>query len=126
MTRRSLMALVTLLGAFGPALAENGDAEAVQLMHEFKCTTCHSVAAAGLKAKTKSEKLIGPDLSGYESDMSLMEMAAYLRKQKEKDGKEHKSPYKGTDEQLQTMLDWLANLEPADAGDSEQEAPGSG
>ena len=78
---------------------------------KFKCNVCHDVKSAEIEATTKSEKMKGPDLSGYSTDKSLAEVAAYVRKEAEIDGKTHKKPFKGTDEELQTILDWLGSLE---------------
>ena len=74
-----------------------------------KCNLCHAVPAAEIEAKTKSDKLRGADLGGpIEADFETL--AAYLRKQGELDGEQHKREFKGTDEELQTIIDWLASL----------------
>ena len=86
-----------------------------KLFIDNRCSTCHSVEAASIEAKTKSEKMKGEDLSGYVWEGEFADLAAYLRKESEQDGEKHKSAYKGSDEQLKTMMDWLASLEtPAD------------
>ena len=54
---------------------------------------------------------MGPDLSGYTSDKDISEIAAYARKEAEIDGKQHKKEFKGTDEELQAIVDWLGSLE---------------
>jgi len=76
-----------------------------------KCNLCHGVLSANIAAKTKSDKMKGPDLSGYSTDAKFSAFAAYVRKEAELDGKSHKKPFKGTDEELQTILDWLGALE---------------
>ena len=74
-----------------------------------KCNMCHAVPAAEIEAKTKSEKMKGADLGGViETDFEVI--AAYLRKQGNLGGKNHKKVFKGTDEELQAILDWLASL----------------
>ncbi len=75
------------------------------------CNMCHSAAAAGIEAKTKAEKLKGPDLSGYETKHSFVEIAAFAKGEQERDGKKHKKPFKGSDEELQAIIDWLGSLE---------------
>ncbi len=75
-----------------------------------KCSMCHAVPAAEIVAKTKSEKMKGGDLGG-KVEGELAEIAAYVRKESELDGKTHKKPFKGTDEELQAIVDWLATLE---------------
>lgn len=77
------------------------------------CNTCHAVASADIAAKTTSEKMFGGDLGGYETD-DLEALAQYVRKQTEMDGKSHKKEFKGTDEELQAIVDWLGSLEAAE------------
>ncbi len=89
---------------------EGGDAEEL-FVETHKCQMCHGVAAVEIEAKTSSDKMKGPDLSGYTSDKDLAEIAAYARKEADIDGKQHKKGFKGTDEELQTILDWLGSLE---------------
>ncbi len=94
-----------------PAAGEEGSDAQKLFAETHKCSMCHGVAAAGIEAKTKSEKMKGPDLSGYTSDKELSEIADYVRKQTELDGKSHKKEFKGSDEELQAILDWLGSLE---------------
>ena len=79
--------------------------------HEtHKCHTCHSVLAAKIESKVKKGLMKGPDLGGkVEGDFETI--AGYVRKEAELDGKNHKKEFKGTDEELQTILDWLGSLE---------------
>ncbi len=116
MTHRILLiALAVAIAAFAfsavPA-AQAADAEtALKLYTEtHKCNMCHAVPAAEIEAKTKSEKMKGADLGGHiEADFETI--AAYVRKEGELDGKTHKKPFKGTDEELQAIVDWLGTLE---------------
>lgn len=107
-----LYAVITFLSLAGAALAEAAEGKAGKaefLTH--KCNLCHAVPAAEIDAKTKSQKLKGPALGGaIEVDFEVF--AAYVRKQGELDGQRHKKEFKGTDEELQAILDWLAELEP--------------
>lgn len=96
------MALPAVLGA-----AQENEAEQL-FIDGHKCATCHGVKSAGIEASTASEKMKGPDLSGYTTD-DRKALAAYLRREVEKAGTAHKKPYKGTDQELDTMLDWLAS-----------------
>ena len=75
-----------------------------------KCNMCHGVPAADIEAKMKSEKMKGPELGG-KLEKELEEIAAYVRKESEIDGVTHKKEFKGTDEELQAIVDWLATLE---------------
>ncbi len=95
---------VVLLLASTPAVVAQDDGQAVYV--EQKCNLCHSVAAADIEAKTKSDKMKGPDLSGYQTE-DFAAVAAYARKEAELDGKSHKKEFKGSDEELQALVDWL-------------------
>lgn len=96
-----------------PVAAADGDAEVPQGQELFlsaKCNMCHSVSTAEIPSKAKSEKLKARDLVDVDpailADPSL---GSFLRKEEgsERDGKLHKKGFKGTDEELQTILDWL-------------------
>lgn len=105
---------LALLGtlAVGPAPAGASDLDGEALFTEtHKCSMCHGVPAAGIEAKTTSDKMKGPDIEGP-VEVELEQLASYLRKQGEMEGKEaHKKEFKGTDEELQAILDWLGSLE---------------
>jgi hypothetical protein len=104
------MAVLVLLSGGSAAVAE-GEADGKALFVDtYKCSMCHAVPAAGIEAKTKSESMKGSDMGG-KVEGEFAEIAAYVRKEGELDGKTHKKPFKGTDEELQTILDWLGSLE---------------
>jgi cytochrome c551/c552 len=100
------MALSLLvLGAIflvAPVVAE-GDGKAV--FEAQKCDLCHSVSSAGIEATTKSDKMKGPDLVNLTHDAEWL--TKYLKKEVDKDGKQHTKPFKGTDEELEALVDWL-------------------
>lgn len=104
-----LTVLVILSGAPGGAnAAEEPAGQGAFMAH--KCNMCHAVSAAGIEATTKSESMKGADLGGkIEGDFKAI--AAYVRKEGEIDGKTHKKGFKGTDEELQAIIDWLGSLE---------------
>lgn len=111
-----LSAAVTM--AFGMALmspatsvaAEDLDGQAL-FVETHKCNMCHTVPAAEIESKTKSEKMKGPDLGG-KIEVPIEKLAAFMRNEAEIDGQKHKKPFKGTDEELQAIVDWLGSLEP--------------
>ena len=117
-SRGQILYAAIVLFAVLPATAEEAKepaGKAVFLTH--KCNLCHAVPAAEIESKTKSEKMKGADLGGpIEADFEVI--AAYVRKQGELDGKSHKKEFKGTDEELQAILDWLTELKPEDDGGS--------
>lgn len=116
MTQRTLsvtlaIAVAALALTAVPAAQAADEAMALKLFNEtHKCNMCHAVPAAEIEAKTKSEKMKGPELGGA-TKVDLETLAAYMRKEGELDGKTHKKEFKGTDEELQAIIDWLGSLE---------------
>ena len=104
-----LLATLFVLGSvFGPAPVVNaqGAVDGKAVFEAEKCGLCHGIEAAGIQAKTTSDKLKGPDLSGYTPEEGF-DVKAYLHKEVEKDGAAHRREFKGTDEELQALLRWL-------------------
>ena len=75
-----------------------------------KCSNCHSIEKLGMKRKIASEKTAGPDLSAVGSKHDAAWIVKWCMREVEKDGKTHKSEYKGTKDDLQAIADWLATL----------------
>ena len=90
------------------ALAEEPAGKEQFLAH--KCNMCHAVPAAEIEATTKSDKMKGPELGG-KVEVEFAKLAAFLRKEADLDGESHKKAFKGTDEELQAIVDWLGSLE---------------
>lgn len=102
------LALPSPGGMRSAASAAEGGADGKAIFLAEKCNTCHGVAAAGIEAKLKSEKLRGPDLDETSvADHDRAPLVAFLRGKGELDGKEHKKPFKGSDEELAALIDWL-------------------
>ena len=86
------------------------------LYKAYKCTQCHSVKAVGMEATTKSKDMLGSDLSGYKhkTKATVEELKTIMHSDMSKwdeASQELISGFKGTDEELQTILDWLGSLE---------------
>ncbi|MBT8386339.1 MAG: cytochrome c [Ignavibacteria bacterium] len=83
------------------------DPDGKKLFEDNKCNLCHSVSTVGIEAEKKAGKMAGGDLidlaDSYEADW----IVKYVKKETEKEGKSHKKPFKGTDEELQALVDWL-------------------
>ena len=102
------IAIASLLGlAFtaAPLAAQEADGKAV--LEAEKCNLCHAVSTVGIEAKTKSDKLKGPDLVNLADDYEADWIVKYLKKEADKEGKSHTKPFKGSDEELQALVDWL-------------------
>lgn len=105
----ALAAVAALL--ISPADAAAGDMDGKALFTDaHKCNMCHAVPIAEIESKTKSEKMKGPELGG-KVEAEFDKIAAYMRKAGELDGETHSKEFKGTDEELQAIIDWLGSLE---------------
>jgi len=107
----SLLGVVAVLAFAGSPLALAGD-EGQAAFEAQKCNMCHSVPAAGIEAKVKSEKMKGPDLpaNGLEADW----IVSYLKHEVQLDGADHKKEFKDVDTELKTIAAWLVSLEKAE------------
>lgn len=102
-----LVSAALALALAAPLAAVDGQTLFVET---YKCNQCHSVPAAGIEAKIKSEKMQGPDLGG-KLGMEAAKIGEFVRQKIEVDGNKHKKEFKGSDEELQAILDWLGSLE---------------
>ncbi len=90
--------------AFASSAGAALDGKAIFLAQ--KCNLCHSIAAAGI-TKT-SEKMKAPDLTGEVKAEDGPKLIKFLRKlEPGENGKKHGKEFKGTDEEIQAVLDWL-------------------
>jgi len=107
MRRYVLIVLAVLLFALlGATNAAAGEGDGMAVFTAQKCNMCHAVASAGVEAKTTSEKMKGPDLGGIAKDADWI--AKFVKKEVQKDGADHKATYKGTDDELDAIIKWLA------------------
>ena len=77
-------------------------------VEQYKCNMCHSVSSAGIEAKAKSEKMRGPDLTGVVADKGAEWTTQFIKREVKLDDKEHKKEWKGSDDDLKALVDWLA------------------
>ena len=97
----TLVAFVTASSA-GAAL----DGKAIFLAQ--KCNLCHGVSSAGITQT--SDKVKAPDLAGKVKAADAPKLIKFLRKLEPggEKNKKHAKEFKGTDEEAQAVLDWLA------------------
>lgn len=92
------------------------------LFKSNKCNKCHSVSAYGIEVQkdAESEEEAGskvPDLSNVGNFHNAAFFVAFLNKEVEhtahagnEDTKKHKMKFKGSDDDLKKLADWLATL----------------
>jgi len=99
---------VLLVSSPMPAWAAGGDGSSGKAVFlAQKCNLCHAVSSAGIEATTKSEKMKAPDLVGVGSRHDGAWIAQYLQKKQTLQDKTHAKEFKGSDEELAALIDWL-------------------
>ncbi len=78
------------------------------LFKESKCVSCHAVESQGFVKKGKSS---APDLSDVGTKHKDIEwLKKYLTKQETMNDLKHAISFKGDEEELQTLSEWLTTL----------------
>ena len=102
-----LMTTFAVIAHGGDEAAEAGQ----QLFLGQKCNTCHAVPTVGIEAKAKSESMRGPDLINLAGERTPEWLAQYLRKEIQLNDADHKREFKGTPEELDTLVTWILEQE---------------
>lgn len=108
------LAVTTGLVVFAFWMGKGYCQDAKELFIKYKCNKCHSIKALDIKpleSALKKKKEIR-DLSGVGLKRTDPEwIKKWLRKEvKNEDGKKHKKKWKGTDEELDKVANWLVTL----------------
>ena len=96
---RFFLAVAALAIATGPAPAADG-----KKIFRKACASCHSVRSEKIRAQIPP----GSDLGGIGAKMDAGTLVAVIRGEAT-DIERHK-PFKGSDEELQALVDWLLAL----------------
>ena len=101
-----LIITVVALYGFAFTIAGNEDADGKKIFVDSKCNMCHTVTSAGIESK-KSD---ATDLSTVGKDQTVEFLTKYLKKETKLNDKDHKSSFKGSDEELAKLVEWLLTL----------------
>jgi len=104
----SIIALFAFAYSFSQAQNQDGK----QVFLNSKCNNCHTVISIELTSK----KDYANDLSnaGTLGDVKLMK--SYLLKESKINDKDHKSKFKGSEAELDALVNWLLNLKTESEG----------
>ncbi len=98
------LGLLLLSAAGGVAQAEDSAGQALFL--EQRCHGCHAVPNAGI-AKAGDDTVSAPRLEALGDRYKRKTMKRWLERKKNAEGYTHLQYFKGTDEELQVLVDWL-------------------
>jgi hypothetical protein len=100
--------VITIVALYGFAftIADQPGDDGKTIFLNNKCNMCHTVTSAGIESK-KSDAV---DLSTVGKDRTVEFLTKYLKKEAKLNDKDHKSSYKGTDEDLAKLVEWLSTL----------------
>jgi cytochrome c553 len=79
-----------------------------------KCNMCHSIESLGIERTSTSDKMKASDLSTVGDTVDAEWVVGFLKKELEREGELHKRTFKGTDEQMQAIAEWLPTLKSAE------------
>ena len=123
------VAVATALGGVAWA-GEGKDPLGKTLFLKYRCSSCHSIEAAGVVKKAVAAegedevttKKKPPDLSGVGLKKTADWIALFLQKKEKLEGDLHPKKFRGTDKDLQTIAAWIETLKTAKAGKAAEKA----
>ena len=75
--------------------------------YEKNCAECHGVKSAKIIPTTKVPSDKGSDLGGIGEKYQAGWIKRYVNQEASSGGKSHTKKFKGSDEELQALVDWL-------------------
>ena len=102
---------IVALFAFAFSFSQSTELDGQQIFTDSKCTKCHSVESLEI-VSTKDD---AADLSNVGADKDAEFLKKYLVKEETMNDKKHKTKFKGSDEELNALVDWLLTLKTEEA-----------
>ncbi len=100
--------IITIVALYGFAytIADRPGDDGKKVFVDNKCAMCHTVKSQGIESK-KSDAV---DLSSIGKSRTEDFLMKYLKKETKLNDKDHKSTFKGSDEDLKKLVSWLLTL----------------
>ncbi len=100
--------LLSSAGQFTPSGAGSGK----DIFLKSKCSKCHTITSQGIEREgtAPTSGKLPPDLSGVGLKHNAEWMEKWLLKEQEMNGKKHLKKFSGSDEELESLTNWLATL----------------
>ena len=105
----ALIAILSAVSSTGtaPAAAAAAGPDGKAIFLAQKCNLCHSIETLGIQRTSKAEKTKGPDLAGQAKRHNADWTKRWLNKEEQLNGKKHLMAFKGTPQELDTLVAWL-------------------
>ena len=97
---------IVALFAFAFSFSQSNELDGQQIFTDSKCTKCHSVESLEITS-TKDESV---DLSNAGANNDAEFLKKYLVKEESINDKKHKIKFKGSDEELDALVNWMLTL----------------
>jgi cytochrome c5 len=103
---------IVALFAFAFSFSQEQALDGKQVFIDSKCNNCHTVTSMEITSKKDD----ATDLSNAGSVGTSELMKSYLLKEAKINDKNHKLKFKGTDEELNALVNWLLTLKTESEG----------
>jgi len=100
------VSVIVALFAFAFSFSQSQELDGKQIFLDSKCEKCHSVES--LQIVSTGKKPVDLSNSGALGTVELLKN--YMLKQAKINDKDHKVKFKGTDEELNALVNWLSGL----------------
>lgn len=108
MTRIKYLALVVFFAFLFSSLINAEEKTGKDIFLNSKCNTCHAIKSQGIDSKMAAKY---PDLSNFgNKNMEADLVKKFINKESDMNGKKHAIKFKGTDEELTLLVNWLLTL----------------
>ena len=97
---------IVALFAFAFSFSQSDGLDGQQIFSDSKCTKCHSIKSLEM-VSTKDDPV---DLSNVGATQDAEFLKKYLVKEETMNDKKHKTKFKGSDEELDALVNWLLTL----------------
>lgn len=97
---------IVALYAFAFSFSQDKDPDGKQIFIDNKCNNCHTVSTQDITSK--KDNAIDLSNAGSLGDADLLK--SYLLKEAQIDDKDHKLKFKGSEEELNALVNWLLTL----------------
>lgn len=106
---KSVLILLVVSFLFGTlSFAAMDDPAGKKVFADKKCTTCHTVEDQGITLEVKKDNIRDLSNAGKVGDVAFI--SGYLKKSEKINDKAHPMAFRGTDEELNALAEWLASL----------------